>query len=196
MSKAEYFAVFESLLYGLALAHILVSFSKMIMHRRSIKLYWVHLTFVFAGILGLAQRYYSGYHGPEYEHVNSPWTFFLLIMLPMAVYFVLAYQFFPETIKDTNFKTFFWSKYQEIVLVFISFSIVIVARNIFIDIYSIRNGSLDRATYFSSPEFLVFAGAILFLAIMGSVAVILKKKWIVKLLAVLALFYCLFIMSA
>ena len=195
MSKAEYFVVFESLLYGLALAHILVSFSKMIMHWKSIQAYWLHLILVGAATLGLIQRYYSGYHGHDYQHIGTAWEFFFLIFLPMAAYFLLAYQLFPNKIKKANFKEFFWNNYKQIILTFIAAALVLVARNIAIDVYAIKDGRLNGQDYFTSPQFLVFALAILCMAGLGGVAVALKKKWMIKVLSIIVFLYTIFSMS-
>ena len=195
MSKAEYFAVFESLLYGLALAHILVSISQVIVNREKIKLYWLHIILVIAAILGMIQRYYSGYHGSEYEHVNTAWEFFFLIFLPMGLYFILAYQMFPKKIEEADFKDFFWKSHKGIILTFIAVAVVLVGRNIAIDMYSIEEGRLDRDSYFSSAEFLVFSLGILELAVLGGLAVALKKRSLVKLVSVITFLYSLYIMS-
>jgi len=193
MSKEEYFAVFESLLYGLALAHILVSISRMVAHRKSIKLYWVHLALLIAGILVLPQRYFAGFHAEEYQHVNSAAAFFFLLMMPMGLYFIIAYQIFPEKIEGTDFKEFFWDKHKEIIVVFVLFAVFVMVRNIMKDQYSISDGEMTQDGYFQSARFLTFVLAISVLSGLGVLGIVLKKKSLIKVLAVITLAYNVYI---
>lgn len=194
MTKVEYYAMFESLLYGLALAHILVVCSKMIANRKTIKFYWAHFLLVSAGLFVIAQRYYAGYDAVEYAHVGSAVEFLFLIMLPMALFFVLAYQIFPEKIEGANLKEFFYEKSKEFIAVFISFAIVVAIRNIITDMYQINDGLIEREGYYSSGRFLTFFVTIMVLAILGGGALFTNKKWILKMLIIIAFAFNLYIL--
>lgn len=191
MGKFEYFVVFESLLYGLALAHILVSISEMIANRKSIKLYWPHLALLTSGILVLPQRYYAGFKSTTYEMISSSWEFFFILLMPMSLYFIVAYLLFPSNIKGTDFKHFWWTNYKEIVTVFVALSIAIANRNLYSDFPEYE----DWSEYAQDSRFLIFVCSILFMGTLGILAVLSNRKWIVKFLVIVTLVYMTFLMS-
>lgn len=187
--------MFESLLYGLALAHILVVCSKMIAHRKTIKFYWAHILLVFAGVFVLSQRYYAGFESnSEYLHVGSAWEFLLLLLLPMGLFFILAYQIFPEKIEGANLKEFFYEKYKEFVSVFISFAILVAARNIVTDRYAMADGLIESEGYYQSKRFLTYFVTIMLLAVMGGGALFTNKRWILKALVIIAFGFNLYLL--
>jgi hypothetical protein len=110
MSVQEHFHVFETLLFGLAIAHLMIGVGKMIDHQETIKTYWMHSLTVISLFLIVVQAYFINYQHPLYEMLEFNYQFLLMSVFPIGAVFMCSYQLFPEKISGTDFEDFFWKK--------------------------------------------------------------------------------------
>ncbi len=130
MSKFEYLLAFETILYGLVLAHTVEGFSKMIHHRRTIEFYWAHTMAIITIFLVVVQTYYTIYWVPA-DTVTSAWSFLFLRIMPLTLLFIMTYQIVPEKYKGLKSEKFFYKRLKEILLPMILFNLLAVIKSVY-----------------------------------------------------------------
>ncbi|MDW3193761.1 MAG: hypothetical protein R8G66_15425 [Cytophagales bacterium] len=130
MSKFEYLMAFETILYGLVLAHCVEGFGKMIFHRKTIQFYWAHVLAFVTIFIVVIQTYYTLFWVPA-ETVTSAWSFLVLRILPLTLLSVATYQIIPEKYKRLKSEKFFYKRLKEILIPTILFNILAVAKTVY-----------------------------------------------------------------
>lgn len=130
MSKFEYLMAFETILYGLVLAHCVEGFGKMIFHRKTIQFYWAHVLAFVTIFIVVIQTYYTLFWVPA-ETVTSAWSFLVLRILPLTLLSVATYQIIPERYKRLKSEKFFYKRLKEILIPTILFNILAVAKTVY-----------------------------------------------------------------
>ncbi len=130
MSRFEYFLAFETILYGLVLAHAVVGFSKMIFHRKTIKFYWCHLLGGLTAFLVVTHTYYSLFWVPVETIVNA-WTFLVLRILPLTLMYISTFQLFPENPEGMQGEEFFHSRIKEILVPMVLYNMLSVGKSVY-----------------------------------------------------------------
>ena len=116
MSVQEHFHVFETLLYSLAIAHILIGLSKMLDHKKTIRFYWLHLLTVLTVLLVILHRYFIAFESPVFASIEYTYEFLLLIFLPLTCLFFISYQIIPGKVRKVDFKQFYWDRINILLL--------------------------------------------------------------------------------
>ena len=120
MSTVEYYHVFESILYGLALAQIFAGIGKMINHRREISFYWAYTLLIVLGTILIIRQFYTGMNSITFELVNSPIAFYLIVALNPCSWVLLTFLIFPDNFKGADFREVYQDKRKALfTLVFI-----------------------------------------------------------------------------
>ncbi len=130
MSRFEYFLAFETILYGLVLAHAIVAFSQMLYHRTTIRFYWAHMLAGISIFFITVFTYYSLYWVPH-ETVTGAWSFFYLRVLPLSLLYLITYQVFPEKMKGMDLQVFFYSRLKEILIPMVIFNFNAATKSIY-----------------------------------------------------------------
>ena len=161
MSRFEYYLTFETILYGLVLAHSVIGFSQMIYHRKTIQFYWVHLLACLTIFFVVVQTYYSLFWVPE-ETIKGPWTFFFLRILPLTLLYIATYQLFPEKPKNLKAEPFMFSRLKEMLLPTVIYNLLAVVKTIYYrwDEYV----KLGDGLFFYSSKFALFVIPFLFIS--------------------------------
>ncbi len=176
MSKFEYLHGFESIVYGLAFAHVLVGISGMIYHRRTIKFYWLHNLTVAFFFLAITHTYYS-LQWVSADTINSTFEFIVLRVLPLSLLFLIAYQAFPEKMEGTDFEEFLHLREKEMLLPMVAFNLLTIVKSIhyrYNQYLDLGNGSLFGSLFFykNTVPSIVIAGGALYIVLKGN------KRWI------------------
>lgn len=130
MSRFEYFLAFETILYGLVLAHIVMGFSKMIYHRKTIRFYWGHVLACIAVFFVVIQTYYSLFWVPDDTVINT-WTFFFLRILPLTLLYIMVYQIIPEDVEGLEAEPFLFQRLKEVLIPMTIFNLLTVVKTIY-----------------------------------------------------------------
>lgn len=177
MSRFEYFLAFETILYGLILAHLVVGFSKMVYHRKTINFYWAHTLACITNFFVIIQTYYSLYWVPD-ETITGPWSFFFLRIMPLTLQYIIVYQIIPEKVEGLQAETFIYSRLKEILIPMVVFNLMAAVKTIYYrwDEYLDIGGDV----IYGSLKFWTFVLPFVFVS---SVALFLifrypKKRWI------------------
>lgn len=150
MSRFEYFLAFETILYGLIMAHSLVGFSQMIYHRKTVNFYWAHMLACLIVFFVLIVTYYSLFWVPADTIINA-WTFFFLRILPLTLLYIMTYQLFPEKVEGLQSETFFYSRLKEILIPMVIYNIASVCKTIYYrweEYLTLGNGNILLSTKF------------------------------------------------
>ena len=161
MSRFEYFLAFETILYGLVLAHAVIGFSQMIYHRKTIKFYWAHTLACITIFFVVIQTYYTLFWVP-YDTVKGPWTFFFLRIFPLTLLYITIYQLFPEKPKKLKAEPFMYSRVKEMLLPTVFYNLLAVTKTIYYrwDEYV----ALGDGLFFYSRKFALFVIPFLFIS--------------------------------
>ena len=176
MSKFEYLHGFESIVYGLAFAHVLIGISQMIYHRRTIKFYWLHNLAVVFFFLAITQTYYS-LQWVSADTINSTFQFIVLRVLPLSLLFIIAYQAFPEKMEGTDFEDFIHLREKEVFLPMVAFNLMTVVKTIhyrYDQYLELGNGSIFGSLFFykNTIPSIIIAGVALLIIFKGN------RKWV------------------
>jgi hypothetical protein len=185
MNRDEYFYVFESIIYGLALTEILVGLNKMIEARKSIKIYWAHLFFVFTYIATLINTYCWQYYQSPFNLVDSSFTFIIFVVIFPVSYFFAAYQGFPKDFQNVDFKVFFSERRKEILIPALVLQTSGLAT--FCSAAIAINGKEHFFNYITSSASLADTWIVAFFVLAIAFAAFHKKLWPSEVLAVLGL---------
>lgn len=130
MSKFEYLLAFETILYGLVLAHTVEGFGKMIYHRKTIQFYWAHVLSFVTIFIVVIQTYYALFWVPA-ETITSAFSFLILRILPLTLLSIATYQIIPEKYENLESEQFFYLRLKEILLPAILFNILAIGKSIY-----------------------------------------------------------------
>ena len=194
MSLVEYFHVFDSILYGIIIARILVGMSNMIIYRRSIKFYWAHLLLVILGFLIAVENYFSHFRQQYFEYISNAWMFFILLVVPLSLLFVIVYLSFPKKFKNTDFKEFIVVRQKELLIVMLAFSISTNIRLFIGDLFLLDRGIISIETYIISERFLLLLVPIFTFSLLIGVALLIRKLWPFEIIVVLGFLYISYLM--
>lgn len=103
MSLFEYLGVLISVVMGLGITHLLTGVSKVIHHRKTIEIYWVHLVWTINVLLYILTIWW----GMFWWSALSEWSYFqfLFITLYAIVLFLMATMLYPwDFPTDFSFK--------------------------------------------------------------------------------------------
>ncbi len=177
MSRFEYFLAFETILYGLIMAHIVVGLSQMIYHRHTIKFYWGHTLGCIINFFAVILTYYSLFWVPV-DTINSTWAFFFLRILPLTLMYIGVYQVFPEKMEGLDAEPYLFSRLKEILIPMVLYNLLSVFKTIYYrwDTYiELGNGNI-----LNSGKFWLFVSPSLSLSIIAFFLIFhfQKKRWI------------------
>lgn len=188
MSIQEHFHVFETLLYGLAIAHILIGLSKMMDHIRTIRFYWLHLLTVITVLMMIVHRYFIAFNSPSFAAIQYAYEFLLLIFLPLSCIFFLTYQIIPSKVKGVNFMEFFWSRSTIILALFIVLQLLLIFRN-YMEASILYEGNIPKS-YMNRAIYPIIGFSFL-----GIIALIAKKRALISLIIILGSIFIAFLIS-
>ncbi len=188
MSSQEHFHVFETLLYGLAIAHILIGVSKMTDHRRTIRFYWLHGLTVLTLLLTILHRYFIAFNAPSFKSIHYAYEFLFLLFLPLSTLFFSAYHIIPSKVKNTDFKEFFWSRSTILLTLFLVFLVLLVIRN-YIEFSILFDGQIPLSFMIRGVY------SILVFTLFGLVAVLLKKRGLITAIIISLFLFITFLLS-
>lgn len=181
MNRNEYFFVFEAIIYGLALAEMLTGLNKMIEARKTIKIYWAHLTFVLMYILILITNYCWQFYRNPFDLVDTPFTFIIFVAIYPISFFFAAYQGFPKQMEGVDFKEYFRTKKKEILIAAWVAQIAFVIQNIAFTVYTSSFNQFFNTKVLQLSDFwlqITFVPLIAF-------AMFSKKLWPSEMMAIL-----------
>ena len=150
MNRSEYYYVFEAIIYGLALTELLTGLNRMIIFRKTIKVYWAHLLLVFIYIELLISQYAWEFYRNTFDLIDSAITFFIFVVIYPISYYFGAYQIFPRNFENVDLKEFFHANRKVILAPAIVMEIAIVNKSIFEVVNS--KGSLYASQFIFSTE--------------------------------------------
>jgi hypothetical protein len=182
MNRSEYFYVFEAIIYGLALAELLNGLNKMIVFRNTIKVYWAHLVIVMVYIELLVSQYAWEFYRSTFDLIDSAMTFLIFVVIFPISYYFGAYQIFPRSLKNVDFKAFFHSHRIAILTPAIVMEIALVNKSVF-EVVSSRGIEYFSQYILSSEAWYIWQQAFFVLVIFW--ATFSKKNWPSEVLAVL-----------
>ncbi|HEU5290665.1 MAG TPA: hypothetical protein VFU05_08500 [Cyclobacteriaceae bacterium] len=184
MNRNEYFYVFEAIIYGLALTEILTGLNRMIIFRKAIKVYWVHLALVFVYIELLVSQYAWEFYMNTFDLIDSAMTFLIFVVIFPISYYFGAYQIFPRNFENVDFKEYFHSHRKAILTPAIVMVIALVNKSIF-EVVSSKGIEYFSQFIFSLEAWYVWQQTFFVFAI--SYATFSKKHWPSEVLAVFGL---------
>jgi len=184
MNRSEYFYVFEAIIYGLALAELLNGLNKMISQRKTIKVYWAHLVIVLVYIELLVTQYAWEFYRSTFDLIDSAMTFLIFVVIFPIAYYFGAYQLFPRSFKNVDFKEFFHSHRVVILAPAIVMEIALVNKSVF-EVVSSRGMEYFSHYIFTSEAWYIWQQAFFVVAI--SYTAFSKRNWPSEALAVLGL---------
>jgi hypothetical protein len=104
----DYFGVLVSVMFGLALTHMLRGVGHMIELRREIRPYWVHLVWTLNVVVFVLAIWWGMYWWRGLEEWTSEW-FFFIASYAVAI-FMWAYVLFPSELSaGVNFESYFYA---------------------------------------------------------------------------------------
>jgi hypothetical protein len=196
MSTFEYFHVFETIVFGLAFSHILVSIAKMITERKSIRVYWLHILCIATVIVILIGDYIYTFYElknanlSHYMLVTNGFSLLVFVLLPLSGLFLSAYLIFPTHIRGTDFRQFFWQHHKDIIIVLMATGLSFVIRNFTGSLRFAEKEQLSVTEILGMASFWLFMGIFLVQVGLGIYALIWKRKWLIKTLIIANFLYC------
>ena len=193
MSRFEYFLAFETILYGLILAHAVVRISQMIYYRKTIRFYWAHIVACMIVYFTVIQTYYSLFW-VSVDTVTGVWSFFLLRMLPLTLHYIITFQIFPVKMEGLEAEKFFYSRIKEILIPIVLFNMLAVAKSIYyrFDQYM----ELGDGNLFNSVKFWTFVSPSLLLSTIAFLLIFhYQKKWYIEAFVVFSFLITLILMT-
>ena len=106
MSLFEFLMVLVSLIIGLGVAELLTGVARVIRNRDSVRVYWVHGTFIVIVFLALLQQWWESWGARDVP----AWTFLGLLMMlggPIGL-FLIAHLLFPEEFEGVDFQDYYY----------------------------------------------------------------------------------------
>lgn len=162
MSRFEYYLAFETILYGLVLAHAVIGFSQMIHYRKTIKFYWGHTLACITIFFVVVQTYYSLFWVPP-ETVINAWTFFFLRIFPLTILYIATFQLFPKKMKNLDAESYLYGHLKELLLPMVVYNLASAAKSIYYrwdEYLALGNGNImnsDKFIFHLTPP-LVLSG--------------------------------------
>lgn len=193
MSRFEYFLAFETILYGLVLAHAVIGFSQMVYHRRTIKFYWAHLLSCGTVFFVVIQTYYSLFWVPI-ETVTGPWAFFFLRILPLTLLYIVTYQLFGEKVEGLQAEEFLFSRVKEMLIPMILYNMLSVFKTIYYrwDEYV----ALGDGKFYNSGKFILFVSPSLSICVLALLMIFyFRKKRIIEAFVVFSFIMTMLLMT-
>ena len=188
MDKFEYYHGFEAILYGLAVAHVLVGINDMVHHRKTIKLYWVHIVAIGIIMLAIVQNYYRLFWFGA-ELTDTAWLFFFFRVIPLSILFIMTYQLFPKKTKGTDFDEFLHAHEKELLVPMVLFNVMAFIKTTYFRLDDFRALSQSGIVIMSWQFWLYLMPFIVFTGLTLAIIFYLRKRWAIQLLTVLALIY-------
>jgi len=103
MSPTEYLIIFESIIYGIVVAQIIIGWGRMIQQRGTYKHYWAHTLFTVLFFLVAVQNFYSAQDFATYEFVFNSLSFLGFVIIAPTVVSVIIFLVIPENLKMGRF---------------------------------------------------------------------------------------------
>jgi hypothetical protein len=103
----DYFGILISIIFGLALTHLLRGLGRIIQLRRETQIYWVHVVWVLNGVLFVLAIWWGMYWWKGLQTWSVEWFFFIAgyaVAIFMWVYVLFPSEFEP----GINFETYFY----------------------------------------------------------------------------------------
>ncbi|HCX23382.1 MAG: hypothetical protein CMB80_33045 [Flammeovirgaceae bacterium] len=188
MSKLEFFNVFQAIIYGLAVAEVLMLINRMIREYEKIKFYWAHLALIVAGLLFCVQWYVHGLRALDLNYVSTPIEFIFFNLLIPSCFYVIGHQITPPK-SEYDFEHYLLTNRKKIFLPILVYAITVSLIN-YLTWLDIMNA------HFMSWEFEIIFHAVIVqsLFVLGTVLVIVStKKWVLELMITVALIYSIYI---
>jgi hypothetical protein len=181
MNRSEYFYVFEAIIYGLALTELLTGLNRMIIFRKTIKIYWVHLVLVFVYVELLISQYAWEFYRNTFDLIDSAMKFLIFVVIFPISYYFGAYQIFPRNVENIDFKEYFHSHRKTILTPAIVMVIALVNKSIF-EVVSAKGIEYFSRFIFSLEAWYVWQQ--IFFVFTISYAAFSKKNWPSEVLSV------------
>jgi hypothetical protein len=101
----SYLSVLTSIVLALGITRIFAGVGAILEHRKSVRLYWVHMLWALNLLLFMSLQWWILFRWREQQE----WNFFLFgfLLLSPAISFLLSVILFPENIADHDFKYHF-----------------------------------------------------------------------------------------
>lgn len=115
MSKFEYFHVFETILYGLMLAKLIIGVNNLYTFRSSIKFYWPHFLALLYIFLAIVNSYHDNLDSSVYSAVEDEWFFLHVIIIPPLILYSIIHHALPSEFKGSDLKGLLLNKNRRII---------------------------------------------------------------------------------
>lgn len=115
MSLFEFLMVLVSIIIGFGLAELMTGVAGMIRNRDSVQPYWVHILIIAAIFVAHLQQWWEAWG----LRSTPEWTFLGLLMLlggPVGL-FLIAHLLFPDPMRGTNFRDYYYGAMRPLWLV-------------------------------------------------------------------------------
>ena len=129
MTAFEYLGVFISVIFGLAISHLLSGFGSIIQLRKRLTIYPLHLIFSINGVFYLAANWWAYFQW----NLNDDWNFihFMLLLSMSIALYLISDLLMPKHIDaDTDFKKHYFAHHKPIYLNFIIYGILDIPESI------------------------------------------------------------------
>lgn len=112
MSLFEFLMVFVSIIVGLGVTEILTGLARQIRYRETIAHYWLHTVAVTLIFIALLQNWWELWD----RRVVEQWTFYslILMLIPPASLYLIAHLGFPEPVKDSDLKRYYYQRLRPV----------------------------------------------------------------------------------
>ena len=158
----EYILAFESILYGLIVSRILISWNKMLQEKESFKHYWAHYILTFSIFLFIVFIYIYNAITDQFAGIEHWMPFLTHAVLPPAIFTFISYQMFPKKLNGVNLKQFVMDNRWKIFLPAFAFGV-------YYSFYMLHREGLSSTIYI----------AFIFLTL-GISAIASKKSWLIE----------------
>jgi len=118
LSQFEYVTVFVSILLALAVADLLGGLGRLIRERDHVRVYWVHVAWMFLAILAVTQSWWAIWNIRTHEFAN--FLEFVALVLPRFNVVLVAFLLSPPISTDQSFdlRAYYFLHIRWVVLLF------------------------------------------------------------------------------
>ncbi|WP_221409588.1 hypothetical protein [Marinoscillum furvescens] len=123
MSFKEFIIIFEVLISGLAVAHLLDSLASVVIAKP--KLYWNHLMYTTLALMLIVNHWWMSFHHSYELIVTNVFQFLIILSKPVIIYFLSIFLFPKEvSLKARNLKAIFKLNLRPLMVCFIGYHFV------------------------------------------------------------------------
>lgn len=131
MSFKEFIIIFEVLISGLAVAHVLDSLAGVVIAKP--KLYWNHLLYTSLALMLIVNHWWMSFHHSYELIVTNVFQFIIILSKPVIIYFLSIFLFPKDvSLKSRNLKAIFKTNLRPLMISFICYHLVNVLHDYYI----------------------------------------------------------------